>query len=212
MNTQHKMSLALTITTKKGDSGITRDFNGKEYQKSSNTVLVLGQLDILNCHIGAVRIHAPNNKILEKMQVELFTLGSVVANFNNKYSSTEMVDCLEEEIKSLTQKLPPLRNFIMPTGTRHCIDIHLCRSICRQCEHHLCKLKKTSAIKQCIILLNRFSDYMFMLAYEINCKQGKIHKISNCKLTSKQITYDMAPLWQLLISIVAVMIWIYTLS
>ena len=64
----------------------------------------------------------------------------------------------------MTAQLPKLSNFILPSG-----NIHLSRAIARRCERKLVKLKSqnteiTHIDDNCLIFLNRLSDYLFTLA------------------------------------------------
>lgn len=165
----------MVITTKKGDAGYTSDYNGNKHDKGSNIIGVQGKIDMLNCYIGGVLVHR-DDKILSNLQKELFTIGSVISGYVDKYDSNVFTDMMEVEIKRLTKELPKLTNFVYPRGSKECIDIHLCRVHCREAEHKLCKLEKTEAIKECIKLLNRLSDYMFMLAYEQHVKENTVVK------------------------------------
>lgn len=165
----------MIITTKKGDGGYTYDYNGNKRDKGSDVIGVQGKLDMLNCYIGGVLINR-DDIILERLQNEFFNIGSVISGYIDKYDSSYHVDCMDIEIKRLSEELPKLTKFILPKGSRECIDIHLCRVHCREAEHEMCKLEKTEAIKECIKLLNRLSDYMFMLAYEQTVKEDNVHK------------------------------------
>ena len=167
----------MIITTKKGDAGYTSDFNGNKHDKGSDVIGVQGKLDMLNCYIGGVLINR-DDTILNDLQKEMFNIGSVISGYIDKYDSSVFTDRMEIEIKRLTEELPKLTNFVYPRGSRECIDIHLCRVHCREAEHELCKLEKTEANKECIKLLNRLSDYMFMLAYEQHVKENNVVKFS----------------------------------
>lgn len=170
----------MTITTKKGDTGYTSDFNGNKYDKGSDVISVQGSIDILNCYIGNVLIHR-DDVILSDLQMEMFNVGAVISGYVDKYDSSRFVFKMEDEIQRLTNELPKLTNFVLPRGSKECIDLHLCRTMCRKTEHELCKLEKTDAIKECIKLLNRLSDYMFMLAYERSVKEENVIKFRRKK-------------------------------
>lgn len=172
--------LEMTITTKKGDGGYTSDFHGNKRDKGSDIIGVQGKIDMLNCYIGGVLINK-DDAILHDLQNEFFNIGSVISGYIDTYNSSNYVDRMDAEIKRLTTELPKLTNFVFPRGSRECIDIHLCRVHCREAEHELCKLEKTEANMECIKLLNRLSDYLFMLAYEQSVKEDNVIKFNRTK-------------------------------
>lgn len=82
-------------------------------------------------------------------------------------------EAIEGQIDGLTEKLAPLRNFIIPSGGQTASLLHLSRSICRRAERSLCDylsedLEKESEskfkIKDVECFINRLSDYLFTLA------------------------------------------------
>ncbi|MEI7662733.1 MAG: ATP:cob(I)alamin adenosyltransferase, partial [Bacteroidota bacterium] len=72
---------------------------------------------------------------------------------------------LEQEIDMMNAELPPLSTFILPGGHPVVSECHIARTVCRRAERALIRLSLVSPVEDIIIrLLNRLSDYLFVLA------------------------------------------------
>lgn len=165
----------MKIYTKTGDKGTTSLYDCSRVSKSSILIDLLGDIDELNSFIGII----DSSFLLKDIQTWLFDLGTIIANPNKKYSfdvSQEFTKILEREIDMMTQLLPKLTNFILPSG-----NIHLSRAIARRCERKLVDVITNGDYKHiddnCLVFLNRLSDYLFTLArYDCHMK-GKDENI-----------------------------------
>ena len=163
----------MRIYTKTGDDGSTSLYDCSRVSKSSYLINLLGDIDELNSFIGIIE----SEYLLKDIQIWLFDLGTVIANPNKKYvfdQNLEFTKILEKEIDNMTNELPKLVNFILPSG-----NIHLSRAIARRCERRLVKLisNHNSTIAKhidhnCIKFINRLSDYLFTLARYDCYKKG----------------------------------------
>jgi cob(I)alamin adenosyltransferase len=165
----------MKIYTKKGDSGFTSLFDCTRISKSSELIDLIGDLDELNSFIGVIN----NPQILPDIQIWIFDLSTIIANPKNKYSFDEdltNIIFMENEIDKLTALLPKLSNFILPSG-----NIHIARAISRRCERKLVSIidKYTHIPKNCLIFLNRLSDYLFTLARFDNINNEVIYRKSS---------------------------------
>ncbi|MCL4397975.1 cob(I)yrinic acid a,c-diamide adenosyltransferase [Patescibacteria group bacterium] len=134
----------MKIYTKKGDKGETGLIGGKRVPKTDPVVEALGTIDELNAHLGNL------NLPLEKIQQDLMALASEVAGGKKARVNEKW---LEKEIDRMEKELPPLHNFILPTGS-----VHLARAVCRRTE------RRVTAVLGYSKYLNRLSDYLFVLA------------------------------------------------
>ncbi len=165
----------MKIYTKTGDKGTTSLYDCSRVSKSSILIDLLGDIDELNSFIGII----DSSFLLKDIQTWLFDLGTIIANPNKKYSfdiSQEFTKILEKEIDMMTQQLPKLTNFILPSG-----NIHLSRAIARRCERKLVDVITNGDYKHiddnCLVFLNRLSDYLFTLARYDCFMRGKDENI-----------------------------------
>jgi cob(I)alamin adenosyltransferase len=80
---------------------------------------------------------------------------------------------LEREIDRMTAELPPMRGFILPQGSKLIADTHVCRTVCRRAERFVVALiDQNEAYQKVQILLNRLSDFFFILARYFHKKEN----------------------------------------
>ena len=80
---------------------------------------------------------------------------------------------LEGAIDHWNENLPPLKEFILPGGSRGGAQCHLARTLCRRAERRLVHLHHTTPQRlECLRYLNRLSDLLFVLARVINREAG----------------------------------------
>jgi cob(I)alamin adenosyltransferase len=162
----------MKIYTKKGDRGKTSLFGGRRVSKDDLRVDCYGTVDELNSNLGlaVTEINSPEIiKVIKKIQNDLFTLGGELANPTEKRSDSNIesaqIKFLEEKIDYFDDKLPQLKQFILPGGSKGAALLHLARSVCRRGERLVVKLAKNDVINENIIIyLNRLSDLLFVLA------------------------------------------------
>lgn len=169
------------IYTKNGDSGFTSLYDGTKVSKDDIILDLIGNIDELNSFIG--NINEINIEFLNNIQYWLFDLGTIIANPKKKYNfdvNLEYTKQLEENIDKYTNELPMLKNFILPSNS-----INICRAVCRKVERKLVSFKKINndfIDNNCIIFINRLSDYFFTLARYVNFINNKneiIYKKTN---------------------------------
>jgi cob(I)alamin adenosyltransferase len=85
---------------------------------------------------------------------------------------------LETQIDEMNNVLSPMTHFILPGGHHIVSHCHIARTVCRRAERNVCGLAKTATINSEIIpILNRLSDYLFVLArklaHELNVEEIK---------------------------------------
>jgi cob(I)alamin adenosyltransferase len=154
----------------RGDTGET-DLRGTRVKKCECNVESIGNIDELNSFIGYIRSVTEDeniDSILEKVQNDLFVLGSDLASpveSNVPRISRENVEFLEKTIDEMEMALKPLNKFILPTGTKTASLLHIARAICRRAERSIVALSQKEKINEQIIpYVNRLSDLLFVMA------------------------------------------------
>ncbi len=176
----------MAIYTRTGDKGNTSLFSGQRVSKASIRVEAYGTLDELNSVIGIVIAEVLSGKYkvlsierqLLKIQKDLFEIGSSLANVpitNHQSPITDLnrrVKEFESEIDTMTEKMPPLSNFILPGGGKTGVMLHFARTVARRAERRVVSLSESEKIDTNIIMyLNRLSDLLFTIARFVNFKE-----------------------------------------
>jgi cob(I)alamin adenosyltransferase len=168
--------MALKIYTKTGDKGKTSLLGGTKIPKSDLRIECYGTVDELNSYIGLVSdlINDEHSKtVLKEIQDRLFTIGSSLACDPVKEPLMKIpdlqepdVELLEKEIDDMTEKLPPMKSFILPGGHVAVSTTHVARCVCRRAERLCVNMQEHEMSVEPLILiyLNRLSDYLFILA------------------------------------------------
>ena len=179
----------MKIYTKTGDKGETALYGGTRVSKASARVESYGNIDELNSFIGLAKSEIQVDKVitqLEKIQFDLFTLGSesatptdklTLANGKSRLSlmiSDAEITELENWMDQFEEELEPLQYFILPGGGKSATLLHVCRTVCRRTERSLVFLNESEEVRpELIKYLNRLSDYLFVLARYVSKLDGK---------------------------------------
>lgn len=164
----------MKIYTKTGDKGMTGLYGGARVSKSSPRISAYGEVDELNALLGVARAETPHDQLkrsLGEIQTTLFTLGAQLASptVDPKIEviTAKQVDGLERQIDVITEILPPMRNFILPGGSKTSALLHLARTVCRRAERstvYLSSLPGEAVDHWVLTYINRLSDFLFILA------------------------------------------------
>ncbi len=169
----------MKIYTKNGDRGQTALIGGRKVAKDDLRIECYGTVDELNSAIGVVVSlmsgQAHWKKVLVSIQDRLFIVGSLLANdpdgsrMRLPQLGEKDVVLLEKEIDAMTAKLPALKSFILPGGSKESSFCQLARAVCRRAERRVVALSRKGKVDRLIIVyLNRLSDYLFVLARALN--------------------------------------------
>ncbi|GBF91190.1 hypothetical protein Rsub_04859 [Raphidocelis subcapitata] len=177
------------IYTKTGDAGSAALYTGERRPKEDAVFAALGDVDELNCALGAARefcapeLHGALAAQLAHLQSRLLDVGSAVATPAGAASERQLARVqfdaaetvrLEAWIDSMDEQLPPLRNFILPSGGRAASLLHLSRAVCRRAERAVAPLARAGEVRPEVgAFLNRLSDYLFQAARWAAMKEGR---------------------------------------
>jgi cob(I)alamin adenosyltransferase len=163
------------ITTRTGDKGTTGLADGTRLGKGDARIAVLGSVDELNSQLGVLLAEElPNDIRAELLQIQndLFDLGGAFALPTQDVFPEAKIAWLDEQIAHYNAALPPLREFILPGGSRAGALCHVARTVARRAERDLAVLSQGEAMPQhALPYLNRLSDLLFVLSRCINRAQ-----------------------------------------
>lgn len=174
----------MKIYTKTGDRGETGLFGGGRVKKSDPRVAAYGEVDELNAALGVVRAQVEDPELertLAAVQDELFCVGAELATPAGAPARAAVpaveerwAERLEAAIDAWDAELPPLRQFVLPGGTRTAAALHLARCVCRRAERRAVALAAEAEVAPAVLTyLNRLSDLLFMAARLANHRAGR---------------------------------------
>jgi cob(I)alamin adenosyltransferase len=118
---------------------------------------------------------------IHKIQCILMNISTQIATpFKDDYEgwvskvgiNISLISDIEKNIDRLDSVLPPLKNFVVPSGNKLISQIHICRSITRRCERRYVSIRNSESNIELLNdqlniptkYLNRLSDYLFVLS------------------------------------------------
>jgi cob(I)alamin adenosyltransferase len=169
----HRLS---KITTRTGDAGETGLGDGTRVAKDSARIAALGDIDELNSAIGfalSEEIPPEVRAVLEQVQHDLFDLGGELSIPGHSLLKEQQVENLEHSVEEWNSKLSPLKEFILPGGSRAAAAAHLARTVCRRAERALVALGRSEPVGDAARrYLNRLSDLLFVAGRSLNRAAG----------------------------------------
>jgi cob(I)alamin adenosyltransferase len=164
------------IYTRTGDAGTTGLADGSRVAKDAPRIETMGAVDELNSAIGLILCEDVPVEIrtcLSGVQHDLFDLGGELSVPGHAIMSEEHSKRLEAALDEFNAKLPALKDFILPGGSRAASLAHVARTVCRRAERALVALNRTDAIAPPLLqYLNRLSDLLFVFARALNRHAG----------------------------------------
>lgn len=175
--------------TKSGDRGMTSIVGGKRVSKNDHRIILCGEIDELNAHIGllasllstATRLTATEAQSLTAeltaIQEHLFHIGTALSASTACPEITTAVEWLEHNIDRMQRVAPEVDTFVLPGGCRAAAQSHVCRTICRRVERDIVELAPLPTTDPTVTqYANRLSDYFFALALYLNFIEGVAEK------------------------------------
>jgi cob(I)alamin adenosyltransferase len=164
------------IYTKTGDKGTTGLGDGSRVAKDSLRVLAMGDVDELNSIIGIMQTEALGaniHAVLQGIQHDLFDMGGELCMPDYAMIKAERVTALENTLDEWNDTLTPLKEFILPGGSRAAAYCHLARTVCRRAERTMTTLNNQEKITEISLqYINRLSDLLFVLCRILNKDAG----------------------------------------
>ncbi len=170
----HRLS---KITTRTGDSGETGLGDGSRLPKDSARVQALGDVDELNSALGvllAEEVPEDIREALGRVQQDLFDLGGELSIPGHAMLNAQRIAELEKLQEAWNAELAPLKEFILPGGSRAAAAAHVARTVCRRAERSVVALGRAEAVTaQARQYLNRLSDLLFVAGRTLNRRAGR---------------------------------------
>lgn len=164
------------IYTRTGDKGTTGLGDGSRIAKNAKRVAAMGDVDELNATIGLLLTEAVSETVqqcLTAVQHDLFDMGGELCMPGHTMVKAERITALETQLDTFNAQLTPLKEFILPGGSKAAAYCHLARTVCRRAERTLHTLHEEEAIsEQLLQYINRLSDFLFVLCRVLNQDAG----------------------------------------
>jgi cob(I)alamin adenosyltransferase len=169
----HRLS---KITTRTGDAGETGLGDGSRVPKDHPRVAALGDIDELNSALGLVlaeELPEELRAVLGQVQQDLFDLGGELSVPGHSLLKAARVEFLEKTLSVWNEGLAPLKEFILPGGSRAAAAAHLARTVCRRAERSVVALGRKDQVSEPVRqYLNRLSDLLFVAGRVLNRAAG----------------------------------------
>ncbi|HKA39670.1 MAG TPA: cob(I)yrinic acid a,c-diamide adenosyltransferase [Burkholderiales bacterium] len=165
------------IYTRTGDGGTTGLADRSRVPKDAPRIEAIGAVDELNSVIGlllAEELPGEERNCLTGVQHDLFDLGGELSIPGHPIIGKAHVERLEGQLDRWNAGLPPLKDFILPGGSRAAALAHCARTVCRRAERRLVTLsRKQKVAPPLLAYLNRLSDLLFVIARVLNRYAGR---------------------------------------
>ena len=169
----HRLS---KIVTRTGDGGETGLGDGSRVPKDAPRIEAIGSVDELNSVLGVLLAESLPEaiaKCLTDVQHDLFDLGGELSIPGFSAVTAAHVTRIEDAVEAFNADLAPLKEFILPGGTRAASLAHVARTVCRRAERSVIRLAAVETVSEhSRIYLNRLSDLLFVLARALNRAAG----------------------------------------
>ena len=170
----HRLS---KIVTRTGDAGTTGLGDGTRTPKDSARIEAIGAVDELNATLGVLLAEKLPDEVadcLTEVQHDLFDLGGELSIPGYCAVRDAHVDRVEQAIGHFNASLGPLKEFILPGGTRTASLAHVSRTVCRRAERALVHLGASTTVSDPVRrYMNRLSDLLFVLSRLLNREGGR---------------------------------------
>lgn len=164
------------IATRTGDDGTTGLGDGSRVSKADLRMHAMGDVDELNSNLGLLLCEPMPESVHEALisiQHDLFDLGGELCIPGYALINDTHVTRLDDVLAHYNAALTPLKEFILPAGSRAASQAHVCRTVCRRAERSVVTLGQNEVVRDAPRqYLNRLSDLLFVLARILNRYAG----------------------------------------
>jgi cob(I)alamin adenosyltransferase len=165
------------IVTRTGDAGTTGLGDGSRVTKDCLRIDAIGEVDELNSTLGVLLAEELPQDIRDALlgiQHDLFDLGGELCIPGYYAIGEAHILRLEALVVEFNERLKPLKEFILPGGTRPASLAHLARTVCRRVERRIVHLANSEDVADFARkYVNRLSDLLFVLGRALNHAGGR---------------------------------------
>ena len=173
------------IVTRTGDDGTTGLGDGRRVRKDDARIAAIGDVDELNSQVGVLLCETLPDDVratLTAIQHDLFDLGGELCMPGHTIVTDDHLARLDNWLAGYNATLPPLKEFILPGGSRAAALAHVCRTVCRRAERSIVAMNRTFAGVDAAAAplsdpprryVNRLSDLLFVLARVLNRAEAR---------------------------------------
>jgi len=165
------------VYTRTGDGGTTGLANRARVRKDAPRIEAIGAVDELNSVLGVLLAETLPGAVracLDDVQNDLFDLGGELSVPGHAIVSPSHVERLERELDRWNADLSPLKDFILPGGSRAAALAHAARTVCRRAERRVVTLSRRQKVAPALrAYVNRLSDLLFVIARALNRAAGR---------------------------------------
>lgn len=165
-----------------GDDGTTSLVGGQRVGKDSLRLDAYGTVDEFSAFLGMLSCSDCGEEIrevLSDVQNRLFDIGGYLASRPDGSGLPPVANLCKyrEDIEAMIDKLdgetPKIRAFVLPGGCEAACRAHVARTVCRRAERRIIALASEEEVDSEVIkYFNRLSDFLFILARNLNFKSG----------------------------------------
>ncbi|RQS67927.1 cob(I)yrinic acid a,c-diamide adenosyltransferase [Burkholderia sp. Bp8963] len=164
------------IATRTGDDGTTGLGDGRRIGKDDVRIAAIGDVDELNSNLGVLLAEPLPDDVraaLVTIQHDLFDLGGELCIPGHTVLDDTHLARLDQWLADYNATLSPLKEFILPGGSRAAALAHVCRTVCRRAERAIVALGRSEPLHETPRrYVNRLSDLLFVLARVLNRADG----------------------------------------
>jgi cob(I)alamin adenosyltransferase len=175
MISQYKIRSHMSISTKKGDTGLTSLLSGERVSKDHLAIETVGTLDEANSLLGLARASSKEKRvkrIILQVQKHLFIIGAELSVAKGRGRPPKKTICeadvkwLEKLIEDFEDQLALPPGFVTFGQEEDASQMDVARTSVRKVERMVVKMKSEDMVENPYILryLNRLSDLIFVLA------------------------------------------------
>ncbi len=171
-----------SISTRKGDAGVTRLGGGEGISKADARVEAYGAIDELNTSIGLARALCTDEEIrgiVRSIQRELFPVGSAISTKPTANKTVPIIDkAMVHRLDALVERFEAephiLRDWSLPGEFRESAAFDMARALCRRAERAAVRYVTNGGVVQPTVLeyLNRLSDVLWLCARVVEARNG----------------------------------------